>query len=107
APLTGRRVLDLGCGKGRFARALARDGAWVVGLDRSAAMLAARAASGLERVKGSARRLPLASAAFDAVVAVEVFEHIPRAAADEVRAEPPRVRRPGGTLAIIDKNAGS
>ena len=26
-PLAGRRILDLGCGKGRFARALAEQGA--------------------------------------------------------------------------------
>ena len=38
-PLAGRRILDLGCGKGRFARALAAQGASVVGLDLSAAML--------------------------------------------------------------------
>ena len=38
-PLDGRRFLDLGCGKGRFSRALAERGAVVVGLDLSAAML--------------------------------------------------------------------
>ena len=39
-PLVGKRILDLGCGKGRFARALQGLGAQVVGLDLSAAMLA-------------------------------------------------------------------
>ena len=39
-PLLGKRILDLGCGKGRFARALQALGAQVVGLDLSAAMLA-------------------------------------------------------------------
>src|SRR5205085_1976365 len=57
--LAGRRVLDLGCGKGRFAAHLATRGAKVVGLDRSAAMLAR--AMDLERVRGSARRLPFAA----------------------------------------------
>ena len=89
-PLRGRRVLDLGCGKGRFAAALARAGAEVIGLDRSAAMLAGAAAAGYDRVRGSARRLPLATAAFDAAIAVEVFEHLHRAAIDEVlRRAPP------------------
>ena len=78
----GRRVLDLGCGKGRFATRLAESGAEVVGIDLSAAMLAE--AKGLARVRGSARRLPFASATFDAVVAVEVFEHL----ADDRRGPP-------------------
>ena len=102
-PLAGLRVLDLGCGKGRFARRLADEGALVVGLDLSSAMLAS--ASGLARVRASARRLPLASDAFDAVVAVEVFEHLPALGA--VLAEARRVLRPGGALAVIDKNAGA
>ena len=102
-PLEGLRVLDLGCGKGRFARRLAEDGAAVVGLDLSAAMLAE--GEGLDRVRASARRLPFADGAFDAVVAVEVFEHL--AALDDVLREARRVLRPGGVLAIVDKNAGS
>jgi 2-polyprenyl-6-hydroxyphenyl methylase/3-demethylubiquinone-9 3-methyltransferase len=99
----GRRVLDLGCGKGRFAAPLAAAGAEVVGLDRSAAMLAGGA--GLDRVRGSARRLPFAGGTFDAAVAIEVFEHL--AAVDEVLLELRRVLRPGGIVAIVDKNAGS
>jgi 2-polyprenyl-6-hydroxyphenyl methylase/3-demethylubiquinone-9 3-methyltransferase len=102
-PLPGRRVLDLGCGKGRFARRLAEAGAEVVGLDLSAAMLAE--ATGVGRVRGSARRLPFAAATFDAVVAVEVFEHL--AAVEPALAEARRVLRPGGVLAIVDKNAGA
>lgn len=102
-PLAGRRVLDLGCGKGRFGRRLTDSGAEVIGLDLSAAMLAQ--AQGLGRVRASARRLPLANGAFDAVIAVEVFEHLP--ALGEVLAEAFRVVRPGGVLAVIDKNAGA
>jgi 2-polyprenyl-6-hydroxyphenyl methylase/3-demethylubiquinone-9 3-methyltransferase len=103
APLSGLRVLDLGCGKGRFAARLKEEGAEVVGLDLSAAMLAG--AAGLDRVRASARRLPFAAGAFDAVVAVEVFEHLH--GAGEVLDEVRRVLRPSGRLALIDKNAGS
>ena len=49
SPLAGRRVLDLGCGKGRFARSLAERGADVVGLDFSSGMLAE--ATGIARVR--------------------------------------------------------
>lgn len=103
-PLDGRLVLDLGCGKGRFARVLAAQGARVVGLDLSAAMLGEADGSSLQRVQGSARRLPFASATFDAAVAVEVFEHVEPAALDASFAEAARVLRPGGILVIVDKN---
>lgn len=105
ARLHGLRVLDLGCGKGRFAAALEADGAEVLGLDRSAAMLAS--ARGLDRVRASARHLPFPPASFDGVVAVEVFEHLPARAIGAVIREVRRVLRPGGVVAIVDKNAGS
>ncbi len=102
-PLSGRRILDLGCGKGRFAGHLKSLGAEVYGLDLSEAMLAE--AAGLDRVRASARRLPFLDGAFDAVVAVEVFEHLP--AIHEVLGEVGRVLKAGGLLAVVDKNAGS
>jgi SAM-dependent methyltransferase len=104
-PLVGRRVLDLGCGKGRFARALGERGASVVGLDLSAAMLAE--ANDVDRVRASARRLPFEPATFDGVVAVEVFEHLAPRSLDDVCGEVRRVLRPGGTLVVVDKNACS
>lgn len=100
-PIAGRRVLDLGCGKGRFASRLKAAGAEVIGVDLSAAMLAD--AAGIDRARASSRRLPFADASFDAVVAVEVLEHV--GAIGATLAEARRVLRPGGTLAIVDKNA--
>jgi 2-polyprenyl-6-hydroxyphenyl methylase/3-demethylubiquinone-9 3-methyltransferase len=105
APGPGRRLLDLGCGKGRFAVHLRARGAEVVGLDLSAAMLAR--GGGPDRVRGSARRLPFAAAAFDGVLAVEVLEHVAPRGLDAVLDEVSRVLRPGGTVAIVDKNAGA
>lgn len=101
----GRRILDLGCGKGRFAAYLRADGAEVVGLDLSAKMLGR--AQGLDRVRGSALRLPFAASAFDGVAAVEVFEHLPPDQLDNALIEIRRVLKPGGRLVIVDKHAGS
>jgi SAM-dependent methyltransferase len=102
-PVDGKRILDLGCGKGRFAARLTELGADVVGVDLSAAMLAK--ATGLARARASARRLPFADGSFDAVVAIEVLEHV--GDVNPVLAEIRRVLRPGGTLAILDKNASA
>jgi SAM-dependent methyltransferase len=105
SPLAGRRILDLGCGKGRFARSLSERGAQVIGLDVSAGMLAL--AAGLLRVRASARLLPFGPASFDAALAVEVFEHLAPQALDHVCSEVLRVLRPGGTFVVVDKNAWS
>jgi SAM-dependent methyltransferase len=104
-PVRGRRILDLGCGKGRFARALAERGAMVIGLDLSTAMLGA--AAGVERIRASARRIPFAKASFDGVMAVEVFEHLAPRSIDNVCAEVRRVLLPGGKLVVVDKNVCS
>ena len=104
-PVGGMRILDLGCGKGRFAKALEARGASVAGVDLSAAMLAE--AEGVSAVRGSARRLPFASGSFDAVVAVEVFEHLAPATWGEAIAEARRVLSPRGALAIVDKSLAS
>jgi 2-polyprenyl-6-hydroxyphenyl methylase/3-demethylubiquinone-9 3-methyltransferase len=104
-PVGGLRILDLGCGKGRFARALEDLGARVVGTDLSSAMLAE--AVGLDHVRAAARRLPFRDGSFDAVIAVEVFEHIDPRSRLATIAEARRVLRPGRTLAIVDKNVAS
>ena len=108
APQPGEQVLDVGCGNGALAMALAeRVGAegTVVGLDISGPMLAnaeARAASrGLANVrfeKGDAQVHPLEEGAFDAVVSrfgVMFFED-PVSAFSNLR----RALRPGGRIAF-------
>jgi ubiquinone/menaquinone biosynthesis C-methylase UbiE len=103
-PLADKKVLDVGCGKGRFARVL-RDqnpGAGIWGLDLSEEMLRFVPA-GIRTAAGAMTELPFAGSTFDAVYATESLEH----AVEIERAldEMCRVLKPGGKLAIIDKNA--
>jgi 2-polyprenyl-6-hydroxyphenyl methylase/3-demethylubiquinone-9 3-methyltransferase len=97
----GERVLDVGCGEGAFAAALAQAGASVVAVDVAEEPLArAREAHpelDLRLIDGEgAWELP--DAAFDVVWAGEVIEHVADTAAwlSEVR----RVLVPGGTLLL-------
>jgi ubiquinone/menaquinone biosynthesis C-methylase UbiE len=102
--LTDRSVLDVGCGKGRFARILRDEysGVKVSGLDISEEMLACVPA-GIYRVAGMMTELPFAASAFDCVYATESLEHAVEI--DRAVAEMCRVLKPGGKLVIIDKNA--
>ncbi len=97
---SGRDVLDLGCAGGFMAEALARRGANVTGIDPAAEAIAAArthaAAEGLaiRYDTGVGEALPYPGAAFDAVVCVDVLEHV--ADLGRVLAEVARVLRPGG-----------
>ena len=100
--LKSKRVADVGCGKGRFARIVQEHGADVVALDLAEAMLR-HVPPDIGRVAASMTALPLATAAFDGAYATESLEHavdIPAAVAELAR-----IVKPGGRIAIIDKNA--
>jgi 2-polyprenyl-6-hydroxyphenyl methylase/3-demethylubiquinone-9 3-methyltransferase len=101
--VAGLRILDLGCGKGRFTRRLHEAGAEVVGVDPARGML--QRGARLDRVQATARQLPFPTDSFDAVLAVEVFQHAQ--SLDEALREIARVLRPGGMVVIVDRNAAS
>lgn len=100
--LAGKRVLDAGCGGGRYARLLGRHGAEVVGVDLSAAV--EKAASlcapypNVLIVQGDLLNLPLAANAFDFAFSIGVLHHgpDPRKAFEQVAQKV----RPGGRLAV-------
>lgn len=100
--LAGLRVLDAGCGGGRYARLLGERGAEVLGVDLSSAVdKAASLCAGLPNVQivqADLLDLPVAESAFDLVFSIGVLHHSPdprRAFAEIAR----RVK-PGGRLAV-------
>ena len=96
----GETVLDLGCGGGFMAEALAERGANVIGVDPvEAAVVAARAHAGeaglaIDYRVGSGEAIPLADGSIDCVVCVDVLEHV--ADIDRVLDEIVRVLKPDG-----------
>ncbi len=95
----GSRLLDVGCGNGRYFPHYAARDAQVVGIDLFGGMLksAARTASAA-LVVAAAGSLPFAGESFD----VACLNHVLNFAPDRVRAlgEAHRVLRPGGTVAV-------
>ena len=102
--LTDKKTLDVGCGKGRFARVLGEHypGSEIWGLDISHEMLRF-APAGVHPAVGSMTELPFSAAAFDCIYATESLEHAVEI--DKAVDEMCRVLKPGGKLVIIDKNA--
>ena len=95
----GTRVLDVGCGAGRFARVAADRGALVAGIDAARELLdiAAERTPDADFRVGDMEALPWPDAAFDVVTGFSVFQF----AVDKSRAlaEARRVSR--GLVAIV------
>ncbi len=100
--VSGRRILDAGCGSGPLSAALRAKGAVVTGFDASAAMVdLARHRLGDDadlRVADLGAPLPFADAEFDDVVASLVLHYLEDWASP--LAELRRVLKPGGRLIL-------
>ena len=107
----GRDVLDLGCAGGFMAEALAQRGANVTGIDPAEGTIevarqhARKSGLGIGYDVGFGEALPYADASFDAVVCVDVLEHV--ADLNQVLAQVARVLRPGGLFLFDTINRNS
>ena len=102
ADLDGRRVLDAGCGAGRFAEVALDCGATVVAVDYSTAVDACQDNlghyPGFDAVQADIMALPLRAGSFDFVYCFGVLQHTPDAGA--ALSALPVTLRPGGRLAV-------
>ena len=113
-PLRGARVLDVGCGGGLLAEAMAFEGARVLGLDLSFELVEIAKLHRLEARQSGAvldldyRLQPVEALAdaepgsFDAITCMEMLEHVPDPAA--ILEACVRLLKPGGRLFVSTIN---
>ena len=98
----GKRVLDLGCGVGRHALAMAREGLETYALDGSAAGIAHLQAEAkrngllIDAQNGLMTALPYADAYFDYILSFNVIYHGDETIVQQAIAEIHRVLKPNG-----------
>ncbi len=109
--LAGKRVMDVGCGGGILAEAMARAGARVTGTDLAEKSLKVARLHGLEsgveveyRLQGVEEAAAAEPGAYDAVTCMEMLEHVPDPGAIVLACA--RLLRPGGVavFSTINRN---
>ncbi len=100
--LQGKRVLDAGCGMGRYLKVAAELGAKVVGIDLSESVQAAKELATGPNVRGFARadllQLPFRESSFDHIYSIGVIDHTPDP--KRVFLELAKLLKPGGRIVI-------
>jgi 2-polyprenyl-6-hydroxyphenyl methylase/3-demethylubiquinone-9 3-methyltransferase len=111
SPVAGKRLVDVGCGGGILAEAMAQRGAIVTGIDMGAAPLSVAKLHQLEsgvavdyRQSTAEQLAAEEGATYDIVCCLEMLEHVPEPAA--VVAACAALAKPGGALyfSTINRN---
>ncbi|PIU01817.1 hypothetical protein COT68_01200 [bacterium (Candidatus Torokbacteria) CG09_land_8_20_14_0_10_42_11] len=103
----GDKVLDLGCGSGRFYAPVMQKGANYLGVDRSKKLLhQARAIYPDAKFRhGDILDLKLLPASFDVIALIAVLHHLPsRVMRDQALQNVKRVLKPGGLILLTNWN---
>jgi SAM-dependent methyltransferase len=105
-PVSGRDVVDVGCGGGALVRALAARGARMTGVEISESQLAAAVrddgGSGARYLVGVGQQLPLPDVSLDVVLFMRTLHHVPPAEMVGALREARRVLRPGGVVYVAE-----
>ena len=106
-PLAGQRIIELGCGNARLARALVQrhTSSQMVGLEVDAVQHAKNVSRPQERllfVAGGAEAVPFPDEGFDGAMMLKSLHHVPLAAMDRALAEIARVVKPGGWFYVSE-----
>lgn len=100
-----KKILDLGCGKGRFCRQI-KDAGFVniIGADPSKELIktARENNKDIQFVQASATSLPFGSDEFDFLICIETLSHV--LDTEKAIKEMARVLKSGGKILVIDKN---
>lgn len=107
----GMEIVDVGCGEGDLARALAERGANVLALEpdpiQAAKNRRAPPASGVTFVEGGAETIPLDAGMADGVIFARSLHHVPAKLMDKALEEARRVLKPVGFLLVIEPETES
>lgn len=96
-PLQGP-VLDIGCGTGRYVRALRARGIEVAGIDRSLTQIEASQESGL--IQANCKSLPFESASFSSAIMILLLQQLEAHEREAALREARRVVAPNGAIYI-------
>ncbi len=96
--VTGKTVLEAGCGTGLILKRVAAMAEKAVGVDLSPGMLEKARERGLECSQADLSALPFPDASFDAVYSFKVLAHVPDI--KKAMQEMTRVTKPGGHLIL-------
>ena len=100
----GARLLDVGCGTGRWVRRYGELGFSAVGVDATIGMLRIARALGTSAplITGLVQSLPFSDAAFDCLSDITVIQHIPYELQPNALREMIRVLKPGGRMILME-----
>ena len=96
-PRPDDRLIELGCGNGKFVFWNRHAVRWAVGID-PAPLFAHEALQSLDLCRADARSLPFPNGAFTAAMSIDVLEHLPMPDIEAYLREAHRVLAPGGRL---------
>lgn len=101
--LAGKKLLDIGCGRGRWLSFFSnKHYAEVTGIDLSADAVQACKKKGFNAFEGSIIKMPFENCYFDFINSTTVLLHLPYDTKERAIAEVSRVLKPGGKAILIE-----